>query len=175
MDRAGPLRPGRWGAVVARTGKIAIGGLLETRGLVLVRVLGARRGPGSAGRTLSALGRHGINVLCVVCFADLDRRDNICFAINRADLDQTLGLMQIVREEIEAETVEVVRNCCVVSVYGPHFSERPSVAGLIFDAMAGAGVEVHAISTSISTVSCVIDEDRIEEVAARLNETFLLP
>jgi len=35
-----------------------------------------------------------------------------------------------------------------------------------------AGIEVHAISTSISTVSCVIDEDRIEEVTARLNEVY---
>ena len=160
---------------MARTTKIAIGGMIETRGLVLVRVLGARKGPGVAGLTLSALGRHGINVLCVVCFPDLERRDNICFAINRADLDQALGLMQIVKEEIEAASIEVVRNCCVVSIYGPHFSERPYIAGLIFDAMAEAGIAIHAISTSISTVSCVIDEDRLEEAMTRLNTTFLVP
>ena len=160
---------------MARSEKIAIGGMIETRGLVLVRVLGARRGPGVAGRTLSALGGRGINVLCVVCFPDLEQRDNICFAINRGDLDQTLGLLQVIREEIEAGAIEVVRNCCVVSVYGPHFSERPSIAGMIFDALARSGIDIHAISTSISTVSCVIDESCLETGIARLRETFLVP
>ncbi len=158
-----------------RNEKIAIGGIIETRGLVLVRVLGARKGPGVAGRTLSALGSRGVNVLCVVCFADLDQRDNICFAINRSDLDQTLGLLQIVKEEIEAGAVEVVRNCCVISVYGPHFSERPSVAGMIFDALARGGIDIHAISTSISTVSCIVDESCLEAGISRLRETFVVP
>lgn len=160
---------------MARTGKIAIGGMIETRGLVLVRVLGARTGPGAAGKTLSALGGRSINVLCVVCFADVQHRDNICFAIERADLDQTLGLLQIVKEEIEAEAIEVIRNCCVISVYGPHFSERPSIAAMIFDALARAGVDIHAISTSISTVSCIIDEACLDTAVTRLNATFVVP
>ncbi len=160
---------------MARGEKIAIGGLLRTCGVVLVRVLGARKGPGVAGKTLQALGRRGINVLCVVCFADLHNRDNICFAINKGDLDQTLGLLQNVKEEIEAETIEVHRNCCVISIYGPHFSERPAIAGRMFDAMALAGIDIHAISTSISTVSCIIDEGRLEAALAQLNENFLVP
>lgn len=160
---------------MTRHEKIAIGGIIETRGLVLVRVLGARKGPGVAGTTLSALGRHGINVLCVVCFSDLSGHDNICFAINRGDLDQALGLLQTVREEIEAASVEVVRNCGVISVYGPHFSERPAIAGLIFDTLVRAEVAVHAISTSISTVSCVVDEAQLEKGLDQLGQTFLIP
>jgi len=155
--------------------KVAIGGIIEQRGLVLVRVLGARKGPGVAGTTLTALGRRGINVLCVVCFSDLDARDNICFAINHGDLDQTLGVLQDVREEIAAETIECIRNCCVISVYGPHFSERPSIAGLIFEAMARGGIDIHAISTSISTVSCIIDEGALENAMQRLGQNFVVP
>ena len=37
---------------MTRHEKIAIGGIIETRGLVLVRVPGARQGPGVAGATL---------------------------------------------------------------------------------------------------------------------------
>lgn len=160
---------------MARTEKIAIGGMLQMRGVVLVRVLGARKGPGIAGHTLSALGRRSINVLCVVCFADIGNRDNICFAINKGDLDQTLGILQDVKEEIEAESIEVHRNCCVISIYGPHFSERPAIAGRMFDAMAHAGIDIHAISTSISTVSCIIDECKLDEALVRLNDSFLVP
>lgn len=155
--------------------KIAVGGMLETPNLVLLRVLGVRRGPGVAGLTLSTLGNHGINVLCVVSSSDSAERDNMTVAVGHEDLDQALGLLQDVREEIEAERFDVVRNCCLVSIYGPHFSERPAIAGLMFEAMAAVGIDIHAISTSVSTVSCIIDQDDLERARTQMRETFLLP
>ncbi len=155
--------------------KIAIGGMLETTNLVLVKVLGVRKGPGVAGVTLSRLGENNINVLCVVSSSDLENRENITLALQKDALDQALGLLQEVREEIGAERIEVQRNCCVISIYGPHFSERPSIAGLMFDTMADAGIDIHAISTSVSTVSCVIDQDNLESARIRIREAFLLP
>lgn len=160
---------------MAKTEKIAVGGMLQTTGLVLIQVLGARRGPGVAGRTLSTLGRNGINVIGVASFADINELGNICFAIRRKDLDQALGLLQTIKEEIEAERIDYRRNCCAVSIYGPHFSERPSIAGLMFDAIAEAGIDINMISTSISTVSCVIDEDSLDDAVAMLTKYFLVP
>ena len=104
-----------------------------------------------------------------------DRYARYYLALQKEALDQALGLLQEIREEIEAERIEVQRNCCVISIYGPHFSERPSIAGLMFDAMADAGIDIHAISTSVSTVSCVIDQDDLEAARARIREAFLLP
>jgi len=149
--------------------------MMTTRGLVLIRVLGAARGPGVAGLTLSTLGQNGINIICVVSFVDVHERDNICLAINRDDLDQALGLLQTVKEEIQAESIECQRHCCAVSIYGPHFSERPAIAGRMFAATAEAGIDIHMISTSISTVSCLISEDQMETAVAKLRETFLVP
>lgn len=155
--------------------KIAIGGMVETPALVLLKVLGARKGPGVAGLALSTLGAHGVNVLCVVSSSDRHGRENMTVAVNRDDLDQALGLLQAVREEIEAERIEVVRNCCLISVYGPHFSERPSIAGMIFDALAEGRIDIHAVSTSVSTVSCLIDQDDLERARRQLQSAFLLP
>jgi len=91
------------------------------------------------------------------------------------DLDQALGLLQTVKEEIHAESIEYQRNCCAVSIYGPHFSERPAIAGNMFAATAEAGIDLHMISTSISTVSCVINEDQFDAALAKLRERFLVP
>jgi aspartate kinase len=160
---------------VARTEKIAVGGILKTRGLVLVQVLGARKGPGVAGRTLSVLGHAGINVIGVASFADLHELGNICLAIRHEDLDQALGLLQSIKEEIRAEKIDYLRNCCAISIYGPHFSERPSIAGRMFDAIAEAGIDINMISTSISTVSCVIEERYLDGACQKLTEYFLVP
>jgi aspartokinase len=45
----------------------------------------------------------------------------------------------------------------------------------MFAATAEAGIDLHMISTSISTVSCVINEDQFDAALAKLRERFLVP
>lgn len=156
-------------------GKIAVGGITRKDGLVLVRILGAPAHCGLAGKALSGLGLKGINITCVTSFVDNEGLNNICFAVGRDDLDQTLGILQGIRDEIQARAIEYQNGCTAISIYGPHFSERPAIAGTIFQATAEAGVEVLLISTSFSTVSFVTGEDQAELAVTRLHENFLVP
>ena len=45
----------------------------------------------------------------------------------------------------------------------------------MFDSLAAKGVNIMAISTSISTVSCVIESDALETALNALRDTFDLP
>ena len=157
------------------TGKIAVGGITRKDDLVLMRVLGARAGRGLAGKVLSSLGLQGINVTCVTSFIDGQGLNNICFAINQEDLDQTLGILKSLEEDLQAGSISYQRGCSAISIYGPHFSERPSIAGTVFDATADAGVEIHMISTSFSTVSFLTNQDQAVLAIHRLNKDFLVP
>ena len=157
------------------TGKIAVGGITRKDGLVLIRILGAKSGHGLEGRAMSALGLKRINVTCVTSCRDEAGCNNICFAIDLDDLDQTLGILQSLQDDLQARTIEYQRRCSSISVYGPHFSERPAIAGTIFDATADAGVEIHLISTSFSTVSFLTNEDQAARAVDRLQENFLVP
>ncbi|MBK6899336.1 MAG: ACT domain-containing protein [bacterium] len=155
--------------------KIAIGGMVETPALVLLKVLGARRGPGVAGLALSTLGAHGVNVLCVVSSSGPPRPREHDRGGEPRRPRPGAGPAAGRAREIDAERIEVVRNCCLISVYGPHFSERPSIAGMIFDALAEGRIDIHAVSTSVSTVSCLIDQDDLERARRQLQSAFLLP
>ena len=157
------------------TGKIAVGGITRKDGLVVVRILGARAGHSLAGQALSSLGLKGINVTCVTSFIDGQGLNNICFAIHKEDLDQALGILKSMEEEIQAGSIAYQRGCSAISIYGPHFSERPAIAGTVFEATAEAGVEIHMISTSFSTVSFVTNEDQAVLAIHRLNQDFLVP
>jgi aspartate kinase len=157
------------------TGKIAVGGITRTDNLVLLRVLGAPPGRPFVGRVLTALGHAGINIVCVASFVDSAKRANLCFAIIHRDLDQALGLLQDIRDEIGAERIETQRGCSAVSVYGPQFSSSPSIGGRIFDATAAAGVNVHMISTSFTTIAFLVDTDHADAAVARLRDTFIVP
>jgi aspartate kinase len=157
------------------TGKIAVGGITKIDGLVLVRILGARVEHGLTGRALSALGLKGINLTCVSSFLDREGRNNLGFAINDADLDQTLGMLQSLQDELQAASIEYQRRCSALSIYGPHFSERPAIAGTVFEATGDAGVEIHLIATSFSTVSFLTNEDQADLAVRTLREHFLVP
>lgn len=157
------------------TGKIAVGGITRIDGLVLIRILGARVQHDLAGRVLSALGHKGINLTCVSSLLDSEGRSNLGFAIGAADLDQTLGLLQSLQDELQARSIECQRRCSAISIYGPHFSERPAIAGAVFQATGDAGVEIHMIATSFSTVSFLTNEEQAAVTVLKLQEHFLVP
>lgn len=157
------------------TGKIAVGGITRTDDLVLVRILGASAGHDLSGRALTALGNQNVNVTCINSFLDKDRLNNMCFAVGAKDLDQTLGVLQGLEENIYARSIEYQRRCSAVSIYGPQFAERPAIAGRVFETIDEAGVEVLMISTSFSTVSFVTHEEQAVLAVTELNNVFLVP
>jgi len=157
------------------TGKIAVGGITRTDGLVMIRVLGAVTTVGMAGSVLSALGNSGINVTCVTSFVDRTESFNLGFAVKKEDLDQTLGLLQSHQDEMRAANIEYQSRCSAISIYGPHFSERPAIAGAVFSATAEAGVDILMINTSYSTVSFLTNEDHAVLAVQKLQEKFLVP
>ena len=157
------------------TGKIAVGGITRTDDLVLVRVLGARPGSRFASRSFGALGLAGINILCCSSITDDREHQNLGLAIGAKDLDQALGVLQDICEEIGAERVEVYRRCSAIAIYGPQFSSSPAIGGRIFDAVDRAGITVHMISTSFTTVAFLVDTDGAEAALASLREKFVSP
>jgi len=157
------------------TGKIAVGGITKVDNLVMVKLLGARSGQGLAGRALSGLGLKGINISCVTSFSDREGLHNISFAISADDLDQTLGILQSMQDELEIGKIDYTRRCAAISIYGPHFSERPAIAGTVFEATSEAGVEILLIATSFSTVTFLTTSDQADLAIERLNQNFLVP
>lgn len=155
--------------------RIKIGGIIQNTHLAEVGVLGIPDRPGTAAAILGALGKAGINVQFIVQCIDMRNRDHVVLCVHEDDLDTTLGIMDDVKAHICAECVVNQPKVAVVSIFGPDFRERPAIAGTMFEALADQEINILAISTSISTVSCVIDSERLDEAVAALKETFDLP
>jgi len=68
--------------------------------------------------------------------------------------------------------VTYLPDVAVISVFGPHLREKPKIPGLMFAAIASVGISPLAISTSISSVSCVVEDSQLDPALEVLNETF---
>jgi aspartate kinase len=155
--------------------KIKIGGIIQSRNLAKIGVMSIPDRPGVAGAIFSALGEKGINVPFIVHTIDLNSLDNLVICVAREDLTPALGALDTVKETIGAQEIVYDGEVGIVSMFGPHFGERPGIAGVMFSALASAGINILAISTSISSTSCLIDVNDMDEAVQALEETFELP
>ena len=155
--------------------KIKIGGIMQTTGLAKVGVMSIPDRPGTAGLIMSAMGEKGINVQFIVQCIDIRDNDHVVFCISEEELDDAKEILELVRSELGAEKVIQRPNVAIISIFGPDFRERPGIAGTMFSALVAEEINILAISTSISTLSCVIDADRLQDAVAAMRQTFDLP
>lgn len=156
-------------------GKMKAGGMIQNTELAKVGVMAVPDRPGVAGAILNTLAQAGINVQFIVQLLDLEHNAHVVFCVDQDDLATSLAVLGEVKEEIGARQVTHQGDVAIVSIFGPDFRERPGVAGAMFNALASVGVNILSISTSISTVSCLIDIGDVDRAMESLRGTFDLP
>jgi aspartate kinase len=156
-------------------GKIKIGGVMQSEGRALLKILSVPDRPGMAGTLLSLLGQHGVNIEFLSEGSDIEGYGNFAICIDQKDLGAALGILESVKNGIDAKGISYVPDVAVLSIFGPHLREKPKVPGAMFNALASNGINVIAISTSISSVSCVIEAAYLDAAIQALQGTFEIP
>ncbi|MBC8447786.1 MAG: ACT domain-containing protein [Chloroflexi bacterium] len=156
-------------------GKSRIGGILRNGRLARISVLSIPDRPGVAAALLKALGQRKLNVQFIVQCIDEQNRDHIVLCVERGDLDACQGAIQEIVPMLQAEHVSCDANAASIGIFGPDFRWRPGIAGVLFQALASKSINILAISTSISTVMCVISADDLPAAEAAIQEAFDVP
>ena len=156
-------------------GKVKIGGIIQGKDLAQVKVMSMPDQPGATGKIFSALGKEGINIQFIVQTLDGCGRGNTIFCIDRQDLEETVNVLTRIQPFVGLEKVMHHSPVGIISIFGPHFREKPSLAGMMFSALGDAGINILAVSTSISTLSCVIEEGLLPQAVQAISEAFELP
>jgi len=160
---------------MANGAKIKVGGIMKNTGLSTVSILSLPDRPDVPGTILQAMGRQNINIEFVVHTLDIEGFGNMTFCIDQKNLETALEILEGIKSLVEARGISYHPDVVVVSVFGPHFRERPMISGLMFSALGTAGINVLAISTSISSCSCLIQADQAQDAMRVLHETFEAP
>jgi len=155
--------------------KVRVGGIMANTGLAMVSIFSIRGRPEVPNIVLHSLGEKNINIEFIVHTLDLEENGNLTFCIEEKSLDTALELLERIKSLMEAKAISYRSNVAVISVFGPHFREKPFISGLILNALGISGVKILAISTSISTCSCLIQGDQAGEAMRALHETFEAP
>lgn len=154
---------------------ISAGGIMSSRRLCLVGVMSTPDRPGIAGRLFQALADAALNTLFIVHCIDLDAQSQIQFCVAAGDRQRAEEAVRPVAQALGAARVTVTEPVALLSVFGPDFRERPGIAACAFQALGEVGINILAVSTSISTITCVIADASYNEAIAALQKAFALP
>jgi aspartate kinase len=138
---------------------------------LLIRGLPDRAG--IAAEIFGAVGTRGFNVEMVVTIGGTKDTADICLAVSQGEQEAVQQALNEIKDEMGAVEVTTDSSVALVSVIGPNLSKVPGVAGRMFKALSAKGINIDVISTSLSSVTCMISIGRTEEAVAALEGEFL--
>lgn len=156
-------------------GKLQAGGLIQRDHLAMIGIMDIPSRPGVGGKLFSALSHQGINVQLIVHLIDLEEKDHIVLCVDRDDLSEALAVVERVREEVGGKAVTSDPEVASVTLFGLDFREQRGVASRMCKALGDCNINIRGISTSLSTITCVIEAQRLDEAVNALGDTFTLP
>jgi len=155
--------------------RVEAGGLIYKDHIAMVGLIGIPTHPGIGGRYFSEIANSGIHVELIVNLFDGDKYDHILVCINRDDLDKALKITQEIHEDVGSQSIIHDANVALVCISSLDFTESQTIAGHMFKTLGDYQINIHGISTSVSSVTCMINAADLSKAVEVLRQAFILP
>ena len=130
--------------------------------------------PGVAYELFLPLAEEAINVDVIVQNTAVGGADitDISFTVGRADTGKALEIVKKIAKALGAKDVNYSDRLGKISIVGIGMQSAPGVAAKMFGTLAAKKINITSITTSEIRITCLIDENRLEEAANALHEAF---
>jgi len=152
-----------------------IGGLVENRDLTMYRMTSIADRPGAAGEILRLFAEKNVKLPYITESSVPGDKAVMTVCVDAAEagiIDRLFAENQALSSQIRITKISSVS---VIGIYGPHFREKPVLPALFCRLLGHAGINILALSSSISSISSVIDSDQLENAKTALLQKFQLP
>ncbi|MFG1373730.1 aspartate kinase [Xanthobacter oligotrophicus] len=128
--------------------------------------------PGIAAAVFGPLADAHINVDMIVQNVSADGFTDITFTVPTADFERAKAVIERARDTIAHQVVEGAADVTKVSVIGIGMRSHAGVAAQAFQALAGKGINIRAITTSEIKISFLIDAAYTELAVRTLHSLY---
>ncbi|MGE4292502.1 MAG: aspartate kinase [Desulfovibrio sp.] len=128
--------------------------------------------PGVSAEVFSAIADKKILVDMIVQNPSKDGKTDLTFTVPRADLDQTLRILEGLKYEVGFKELRYDKHAAKVSAIGVGMRNHSGVASKAFRALAAEGINILMISTSEIKVTCLIEEKYTELAVRTMHKAF---
>ena len=150
-----------------------IRGVAHDTNVAKIAVKGVPDQPGVAYKIFSALANANVDVdMIIQSVRDIDGSNDILFTVAKTDLVEATSVVESLKDEMGGFNYDVEINVAKVSIVGAGMLGSPGIAAGMFGALAKAGINIAAISTSEISVSCLIKESDVKNAVNAIHEHF---
>ena len=151
-----------------------VSGIAFNRDEAKLTLIGVPDVPGVAARILTPISEANVEVDMIVQNVGDDQKTDFTFTVHRNDYEKALGILEKLRESLDAKAVRGNKKIAKVSIVGVGMRSHAGVASKMFDALYREGINIQMISTSEIKVSVVVDEKYLELAVRALHSVFEL-
>jgi aspartate kinase len=153
---------------------VVIRGVSIERDQAKITIRGVPDQPGNASRIFVALAAAHLNIDMIVQNVGLDGKANISFTLHKNDLVKATATLAPVLAELPGATMAADGGIAKLSAVGIGMRSHSGVAAQMFEALGHAGINIQMITTSEIKISVTVDQDKIEEAARVVHQSFKL-
>lgn len=128
--------------------------------------------PGISAELFGELGGQGFNVELVSSSIVSKGKADISFVVAEAEIPAVLVLMDSLKKTTNAKSVSHDSEVALVSISAHGLVQEPKVAGRMFKALSDTGINIQMISTSFSSITCIISDQVIQDAIKVLEKEF---
>jgi aspartokinase len=129
-----------------------------------------KSGNGVLGKIVQRLAHQRINIEFANKIFLRDGHVIAWLCVDSKDLYSVMALLKEIKSEAYEMAVTSPARAAILSLF-PH-REHPIISGIIIQTLSSASIPLLAVASSLSSISCVIHEDRLSETLRLLSKTF---
>lgn len=152
-----------------------IGGMIERTDLTLYQFTSIEDEPGTAGMILRLFAKNRVNLEFITESSCSEGKAVLALCISSDHVDQIDRILQAETEIVSKMRISKLENVSMLGIYGPHFREKPAIAARFCILLGSTKINILGISSSISSVVCIIKNAEMEMAKAALLGVFELP
>jgi len=139
-----------------------------------ITVVGVPDRPGIAAALLEPLGRAGISLDSIVQNASIDKITDLTFTVAGGQLAEAMKVTEPIARSIGARECVSDSRLGKVSIVGTGIQNAPGYAARMFQALGRKKINIQVITTSEIRITCIIEEDKVEDAVRALHRAFQL-
>jgi aspartokinase len=152
-----------------------IGGLVENTNLTMYRITSIEDKPGAAGEILQLFAEENVKLPYITESGIANDGAVMTICISTAETDIIDHFLEEHKDQIRQISISKISPVSVIGIYGPHFRDKPILPATFCRLLGQAGINILALSSSISSISSVICSEQLQTAKTALLKEFELP
>jgi len=153
---------------------IVVRGVASDKGQAKVTIAGVPDKPGMAAELFKELAAASINVDMIVQNVSEHGKTDISFTVPSGDVSKTRKTLKKLEGSLGDRAPDIDEDIAKVSIVGVGMRSHSGVAFRMFDALAGAKINIGMIATSEIKISVVIKKAHADKAVQTLHQVFEL-